>query len=90
MGYYINTNLKGEILPKKKVDALVADGAIIIPTPNEFIPNLVCVVHNLMFDAAGYAYSKEEMERFLFYDGRARTWLIVANAADRSLYNKKP
>lgn len=88
MGYYINKNSKGETLPHKKVDALIADGATIVDTPIEFQSNLVCVVHNPLFDAAGYAYSEREMKHFLDPDTRRRTWLIVPNAAKLSGYNE--
>lgn len=90
MGYYINTTSKGEILaPFNKVEKLVQDGATIISSPTEFQENLVCVVRNAMFEAAGYAYSEREMEHFQyseFEDGRERTWLIYKHAAKLSGY----
>lgn len=79
MGRYINKNSKGEFLPVNgKAIALIADGAIV--TKPVYQPNLVCVVENGAFDAAAYAYSKEEFEEFKRFDGRKKTWLIVENA----------
>ncbi len=54
MGRYINQNSKGESLPANgKAKALIADGAKVIPQPTEFEEDIVCVVENGMFDAAG-------------------------------------
>ena len=65
MGYYIET---GGVYDK--ADVLVKrDGAEIIEQPKRFddIPDdkaLICVVDNLIFEAAGYAFSLEEFEAF--------------------------
>jgi hypothetical protein len=87
MGYYIDV-VKGQTLPpKSKVIWLMTIGeAKVAETPVKFQPNLVCVVENAYFDAAGYAFSKEEMEAFLYPDPRPKTWLIVPNAAELSGY----
>ncbi len=86
MGYYINKNSKGELLsPINKTQALIADGAKI--TTARFQPNLVCVVENGLFDAAGYCFSKEEFEQFNNpNDDRPKTWLIYEHAAKLSGY----
>ena len=51
-------------------------------TDPEYQPNLVCVVDNGFFAAAGYAYSNAEFKEFLRDDGRPKTWLIVPNAKE--------
>jgi hypothetical protein len=89
MGYYINT-INGTLLePKNKVDQLIKGGAVVIETPTEFKENLVCVVDNVFFDAAAFAYNEEEMKVFLSPDPRPKTWLIVPNADLLSGYNKQ-
>lgn len=89
MGYYINKFADGTLLPSKnKAKALIDAGAKEVAKtlfgdtkPKlEFQPNLVCVVENGLFDAAGYAYCKEEMEAFLYPDMRIKIWLIVPDA----------
>jgi len=87
MGYYVDVNSKGEgLAPQNKAQQLIADGARVIPAPREFRTNLVCVMENGLFDAAGYAYSKAEMEEFLSPCGRRKTWLIYSHAATASGY----
>lgn len=78
MGYYINANSKGEKLGYNKAKALIDDGAII--TEAKFQDNLVCVVDNLIFEAAGYCYSEREFEDFKRDDGRRKTWLVYEHA----------
>jgi len=86
MGYYINQNSKGENLPSSgKAKALVNDGAKIVKP--EFQPNLICVVENGFFDAAGYCYSKEEFIDFNYPgDYRPKTWLTHPLAKELSGY----
>lgn len=83
MGYYLNQTPGGHYLPGKgKAKAIQAqfEGVTVLPEqPQEFIPDLVCVVENGPFDAAGYAYSEAEMNVFKHDDGRKKTWLIVPN-----------
>lgn len=96
MGYYINEFPKGKGLPVNgKAKILMDNGAIPVNYPITFQPNLVCVVENAMWDAAGYCYSEQEMQDFLYGDflgtrpdGRQRTWLIVEGAPELSGYNK--
>lgn len=77
MGRYINKTSKHQALPAKgKIVHLVEDGARIIPEPETFKDNLVCVVDNGFFEAAGYAYSENEMKVFKRDDGRPKTWLV--------------
>jgi hypothetical protein len=90
MGFYINQDSKGNVLHAKgKVEALIADGATL--TDPRFKPNLVCVVENLHFDAAAFAYSEEEAREFAdtsHGDLRPRTWLVYEHAPTLSGYSE--
>jgi hypothetical protein len=82
MGRYINQNSKGEMLPARgKAKALLLDGATIVKP--EFQENLVCVVNNGLFEAAGYCY---DMEEFLAWcdpeDYKPKVWLIYDHAKE--------
>lgn len=81
MGKYIDETTKGP-MPSAlgKAEELIKDGATLIGEPVEWSDDLVCVVDNGMFEAAGYAYSKEEMEVFKRPDGRFKQWLKYPNA----------
>lgn len=89
MGYYINKDSKGNTLSTKgKVDSLMQDGAVLAEKV-EFQPNLVCVVSNSFFDAAGYVYSQSEFDAFNQpQDFRKKTWLIYEHAAELSGFVK--
>lgn len=88
MGYYINETSKGDALPAKgKLEKLLEDGATIVDGKT-FQENMVCVVENWMFDAAGYAYSEEEMAAFNEQCGRKKTWVIYEHAKSLSGYEK--
>jgi len=89
MGYYIDKTSKGTILPAcDKADYLILDGAKEVKA--EFQPNLVCIVENGFFDAAGYAYSKNEFDQFNDpNDNRPKRWLIYPLAGKLSGYNKE-
>lgn len=87
MGKYINVNSKGAGLPSlNKAIALVNDGAVIlhygttVPESLKFQENLVCVVENGLFDAAGYCYSESEFNQWKIADGRYKTWLYYKYA----------
>jgi len=86
MGSYIN-DINGVPLPTRDkaiaIFELVEDSAFISP-PTEWVEDLVCVVNNGFFDAAGYAYSPAEMEDFKHPDGRPKIWMIVPGAAKLS------
>lgn len=85
MGLYINNNSKGHPIGNSfnaKVANLIEDGAVKIPEPTEFQENLVCVIDNGFFAAAGYAFSKEEMEVFLTPDNRNKQWLKFDKAKE--------
>lgn len=76
MGRYINETSKGEPLPRTgKANALINDGAKIVQ-PNKFQENLICVIENGFFDAAGYAFSENEFKAFKHPDGRNKIWLV--------------
>lgn len=88
MGYYINETSKGVPLPAiGKYDELISDGG----TPDngdQFKENLICVVQNALFDAAGYAFDEREFE--VFHEqrtGRPRKWLIHPEAKRLSGWN---
>jgi hypothetical protein len=82
MGYYINTRSDGTPLnPKGKVHDLVMDGAEIVNA--EFQPNLICVVDNGLFEAAGYCYSEDEFRAFTDpTDHRPKVWLVHPKAKE--------
>lgn len=84
MGYYINELPDGTKLPAQgKVTALIEKvGAVLIPPPNSFKEDLVCVVDNGPFEAAGYAFSEDEFKVFAEIDNRPTKWLIVPNAKE--------
>ena len=76
MGKYINKTSKGEILPAfDKAKILIEDGAHEVDD-SVFLENMICVVENPMFDAAGYAIDEREFEYFKRPDGRSKTWLV--------------
>jgi len=88
MGYYINQTSKGVQLPNgDKADYLILYGAKEVKA--EFQPNLICVVENGPFDAAGFAYDEKEFNEFNNYrDGRPKRWLVHPLAAKLSGYTR--
>lgn len=104
MGYYINRTPSGETLPAHgKAAAILATipGSKVLAVwgkyqtasdvPRvEYQPDLVCVVENLLFDAAGFAYDENEFRIFsdLRDDPRRRTWMTVPGAAEISGYSE--
>jgi len=80
MGYYINETSKGEALPASgKAMMLIKDGAKVVQP--EFQPNLVCVVDNGFFEAAGYCHSESEFQAFNNpTDSRPKVWLVHPEA----------
>jgi len=66
MGKYINKTEHGPIGSsfKEKCTSLIKAGAVIIPKPDNFEDNLVCVVDNGPFAAAAYLYSPVELSDF--------------------------
>jgi hypothetical protein len=47
-----------------------------------FKENMICVVDNGFFAAAGYAYNEQEWKEFKYDDGRPRQWYILDNAKE--------
>lgn len=87
MGYYINSIGDKDAPVVGKAEFLIENGkAREIARPSVWIPDLVCVVENGLFDAAAYAFSPEEFAEFSRNDGRFKTWLIVPDAAKLSGY----
>lgn len=79
MGYYIN-GIGNSF--QEKVRAL-KEKHNAIKTDSSFKENLVCVVDNGLFAAAGYAYCEEERNVFADpKDMRPKVWLIVPNAKE--------
>lgn len=80
MGKYINETSKRMLKASfnDKCKGLEEDGAVSDPNNgSEFKENLVCVVDNGMFAAAGYCYSKQEFEYFwLGRGGRNWKWYV--------------
>lgn len=78
MGYYINnigTSLQEKVATLKSKHSAT-------DTDSSFKQNLVCVVDNGMFAAAGYAYCEAERDHFAEQDGRKKVWLVVPNARE--------
>jgi len=79
MGKYVDQTTKGQVGAsfEAKCKALLEDGAIIVPKPDKFIPNLVCVIDNGYFGAAGYMYSESEFKKFADpSDTRPKRWFV--------------
>lgn len=77
MGKYINgigTTFREKISNLKKHH----DAEAINP-PEVFQENLVCVVDNGPFAAAGWAFDEREMREFSAPDRRPKQWMIVPN-----------
>jgi len=83
MGKYIN-EINGKPIGSSyhdKCRSLLANGATRV-SDVEFKPNMVCVVDNGFFAAAGYAYCEDEYEEFKAPCGRPKTWFTIENAAE--------
>ena len=89
MGYYID-KIHGVFIGTtfdEKCDGLIENGAK-ETNGMQFEEDLVCVVDNGLFAAAGYAYSEDEYEVFSEPDNRRKRWFIVPNASLWSGYFK--
>jgi len=86
MGLYINFTPDGPLSALGKARDILAQwpGARkLSETPREFVADLVVVVNNGMFDAAGWCFDKREFEEFSDpNDGRSKVWLIVPGVAE--------
>lgn len=81
MGYYLDLP---DMKAKGKADFLIqhenAQESECIPdfeTERELGKAIVCVIENPMFDAAGFAYSPQELREFANPDGRFKRWLLM-------------
>lgn len=91
MGYYLNHDSTGKELPAKgKVEVLLATGGEKVHGLGlTFQPNLVCVVDNGVFEAAAFAYDRDEMNVFNSpRDMRHKVWLTYPGAAEISGYEE--
>jgi hypothetical protein len=82
MGKYINDDTKGNSIGttyREKIKNLINDGAI-YTDGSYFKPDLVCVVDNGLFGAAGYCDTQGEFDQWHYPDGRPRTWLTYPHA----------
>lgn len=85
MGWYINRNSKGQQLEaNNKAASLIQDGAkLLFNTPSAWEPNLVCVVHNGLFDAAAYVKTARDFTDFQNpSDDRPKVWLKYEHAEE--------
>ena len=85
MGYYINTDYKGNSIGKtfsQKIQSLINVGAIKIQPPNKWEEDLCCAVDTGFFGAVGYAFDEQEMRVFLEHDDRPKQWLKVPDAKE--------
>lgn len=80
MGKYIN-KVGEKLAPARNKAQFLIDEAGATVTEPVFQKNLVCVVSNMAFDAAAYAYDEDEFRDFLEdRSGRRKVWLIVPDA----------
>lgn len=82
MGKYVNQTSKGPLGSsfEEKCKGLIEDGAVRV-NPTEFQENLVCVVDNFLFAAAGYAYNEGEFKAFnVKGDDRPKQWFVYEKA----------
>ena len=78
MGKYINI-IDGKQIPTSfvgKILAIELKGGVQV-TDEKFLPNMVCVVDNGFFAAAGYIYNEDEYEAFKIPDGRPKVWFTL-------------
>lgn len=85
MGMYIN-HYKGQALPAiGKARVLIENGAT-VTDGKTFTENLVCVVDNVFFEAAGYCFNEREYKDWTNpNDTRPKKWLIVPDAEKYAL-----
>ena len=82
MGKYINS-IEGESLGtsfQKKCQVLQSKGAVKVDGKTYTPGNMVIVVDNGFFAAAGYAYSEQEWKYFQNTNGRPFQWYLLENA----------
>lgn len=80
MGLYLEVDSKKVPLGiRSKADNLIMDGAREITVTPTYQRNLVCVVNNGPFEAAGFIYSRQEFSEFFGTDRRPRRWLVCTD-----------
>jgi len=82
MGKYINA-IDGVSIGtsfESKCHNLESAGAIKV-TGETFLPEMVVVVNNGHFAAAGYAFDEREWKDFKYDDGRLKQWYVLENAS---------
>lgn len=81
MGRYIDS-INGEAMGSSFTDKckMIEKHGGVLDAGDGFKENLVCVVNNGPFAAAGYAYSPKEFEVFKHPDGRPRRWYVLPDA----------
>jgi hypothetical protein len=95
VGYYINQTQAGPLDPHGKADRLINDegAAELVGAPGQLShvqkdQAIVCVVDNGLFEAAGLAYSQEELEAFASSgDLRPKRWLKIDKKRAHELTN---
>lgn len=80
MGKYINQidNVSIGTTFREKCENLKRAGAKEV-SGDYFEENLICVVDNIIFAGAAYAYDEGEYEVFHRDDGRPKRWFILEN-----------
>ena len=82
MGKYINA-INGKPTGSsftQKCNSILEAGATEVDGKS-YKSDLVCVVNNGPFAAAGYAYSESEYEQFVHPCGRPKRWFVLPGAA---------
>lgn len=82
MGYYIevpeNHHKAEQLVRLEHAEQLPGPPSSLKHIPEDKM--LICVVSNLLFDAAGICYDDRELREFASPDGRPRSWLLMDKA----------
>lgn len=85
MGKYIN-KINAVTLPAKNKAKFILEnvpGSFVLEhAPAIWVDEIVCVVENFLFDAAGYVFDESELDAFKRPTPRPITWLHVPNAKE--------
>ena len=90
MGYYIERPDGGRF---NKAEWLIEEHSaveVIEPPPWLDDAAIVCVINNGAFEAAGYAYSPDELAAFSHPDRRPKRWLVMDKATAMKLSGFSP
>ena len=80
MGYYIPNDIP--IAQRDNVRAIDEPTSLDDVAKDEAI---ICEIDNMLFKANGFAYSQDELEAFLYPDGRPRKWFKMPLAKAKEL-----